>query len=149
MKSSRQELILRIIEENEIENQSQLIEALKMHGFASTQATVSRDIRELRLIKELTPGGGYRYVAPQKSEVSNYSHKLKTILKECLTSFESAQNIVVIKTLPGLASAACSAIDGMAIKDLVGTLAGDDTAFLAMRDTQSAQAFCEEIHAIL
>jgi len=149
MKSSRQELILRIIEENEIENQSQLIEALKKHGFVSTQATVSRDIRELRLIKELTPGGGYRYVAPLKNEISNHSHKLKTILKECLTSFESAQNIVVIKTLPGLASAACSAIDGMEIKDLVGTLAGDDTAFLAMRDAESARAFCEEIHAIL
>lgn len=149
MKSSRQELILKIIEENEIENQSQLIEALKERGFVSTQATVSRDIRELRLVKELTPDGGYRYVAPMKNEILNYSHKLKTILRECLTSFDSAQNIVVIKTLPGLASAACSAIDGMEIKDLVGTLAGDDTAFLAMRNTESAKAFCEEIHAIL
>jgi len=149
MKAARQELILRIIEENEIENQSQLLEALKKHGIVSTQATVSRDIRELRLIKELTPGGGYRYVAPAKKEISNYSAKLRTILKECVTSFDSAQNIVVLKTLPGLAPAACSAIDGMAIKNLVGTLAGDDTAFLAMKDAESARAFCEEIHAIL
>jgi len=149
MKVARQQLILKIIEENEIENQSQLIEALKKHGIASTQATVSRDIRELRLIKELTPSGTYRYVAPTKKEISNYSTKLRTILKECLTSFDYAQNIVVLKTLPGLAPAACSAIDGMDIKDLVGTLAGDDTAFLAMRDVDSARAFCEEIHAIL
>ena len=149
MKASRQDTILKIIEASEIENQFQLIEALKTSGYNSTQATVSRDIRELRLVKELSQGGRYRYVAPTKSEITNSSLRLKTILKECLTSFEYAQNIVVIKTLPGLASAACSAIDGMQIKNLVGTLAGDDTAFLAMKDTDSAKQFCEEIHALI
>ena len=148
MKSRRQETIIKIIEANEIENQFQLIEALKNSGYNSTQATVSRDIRELRLIKELSEGGRYRYVAPMKGEITNSSLRLKAILKECVTSFEYAQNIVVMKTLPGLASAACSALDGMEIKNLVGTLAGDDTAFLAMKDMDSAILFCEEIHAI-
>lgn len=149
MKGSRQETILKIIEERDIENQNQLIEELKKSGYASTQATVSRDIRELRLVKELTAVGSYRYVAPVKSEISNNSVRLKTILKECVSSIDYAQNIVVIKTLPGLASAACSAIDGMEIKDLIGTLAGDDTAFLAMRDTESAKLFCKEIYEVL
>ncbi len=149
MKGSRQEAILKIIEETDIENQNQLIEQLKKYGYSSTQATVSRDIRELRLVKELTSGGGYRYAAPSKNEVTNNSLRLKNILKECVTSVDYAQNIVVIKTLPGLASAACSAIDGMEIRDLVGTLAGDDTAFLAMRDVECAKVFCREIYEIL
>lgn len=149
MKGTRQEAILKIIEEKYIENQNQLIDELKACGFNSTQATVSRDIRELRLVKELTAGGSYRYASPAKSEIVNKSARLKTILKECVTSIDHAQNIVVIKTLPGLASAACSAIDGMEIKDLVGTLAGDDTAFLAMRDTEGARIFCREIYELL
>jgi len=149
MKGTRQEAILKIIEEKYIENQNQLIDELGKYGYISTQATVSRDIRELRLVKELTAGGSYRYAAPTKSEITNKSARLKTILKECVTSIDHAQNIVVIKTLPGLASAACSAIDGMEIKDLVGTLAGDDTAFLAMRDTDCAEVFCKEIYELL
>ncbi len=149
MKGSRQEAILKIIEQTDIENQNQLIEELKKYGYSSTQATVSRDIRELRLVKELTAGGGYRYAAPSKNEMANNSLRLKNILKECVTSVDYAQNIVVIKTLPGLASAACSAIDGMEIRDLVGTLAGDDTAFLAMRDVECARVFCKEIYELL
>jgi arginine repressor len=149
MKASRQEAIIKIIGSKDIENQNQLIDELKKYGYISTQATVSRDIRELRLVKELTSNGSYRYALPTKSEISNSSARLKTILKECLVSIDNAQNIVVIKTLPGLASAACSAIDGMEINDLVGTLAGDDTAFLAMRDVESAKQFCEEIYEIL
>jgi transcriptional regulator of arginine metabolism len=149
MKASRQETILRIISESDIENQSQLINALKRNGFNSTQATVSRDIRELRLVKELTSSGSYRYTTSPRGEILNYSSRLKAILKESVTSFDFAQNIVVIKTLPGLASAVCSALDGMKISDLVGTLAGDDTAFMVMRDEKSAELFCNDIHAIL
>ena len=149
MKGTRQETILRIIEEKYIENQNQLIEELKNYGYSSTQATVSRDIRELRLVKELTAGGTYHYASPAKSEISNKSARLKNILKECVTSIDFAQNLVVIKTLPGLAPAACSAIDGMEIKDMLGTLAGDDTAFLAMRDIDCAELFCKEIYEVL
>lgn len=145
MKNSRQRVILEIIKENEIDTQNQLIEALEAKGVRSTQATISRDIKELRLVKELTSKGTYRYAAAGSGEISNHSERLKVILRECVTSFECAQNIVVVKTLPGLASAACSAIDKMDVKDIVGTIAGDDTAFIAMRDVESANVFCKEI----
>ncbi len=149
MKNERQNAILKIIAAKDIETQNQLLEALAETGIDSTQATVSRDIKELHLIKELTPDGRYRYVVGQRQELQNYSSRLKTIFKECVTSFVCAQNIVVIKTLPGLASAACSAIDGMSIKNLAGTIAGDDTAFLAMSDSASAVRFCKEIENML
>ena len=149
MKSKRQNAILKIIASRDIETQNQLIEALLEAGVDSTQATVSRDIKELHLIKELTPQGRYHYVIGQKQEVQNYSARLKSIFKESVTSFVCAQNIVVIKTLPGLASAACSAIDAMNIRNLAGSIAGDDTAFLAMSDNISAERFCKEIESML
>ena len=148
MKLTRQAKILEIIKNQDIETQNQLIDALRTAGLNSTQATVSRDIKELRLVKELTANGSYRY-ACGLDEVSNYQERLKTILKESLRSAECAQNIVVLRTLPGLAPAACSALDGMNIKNLIGTLAGDDTAFLAMRDNASADEFCREIHFLI
>lgn len=149
MKSKRQNAILKIIASRDIETQNQLIEALLEAGVDSTQATVSRDIKELHLIKELTPQGKYHYVIGQKQEVQNYSARLKSIFRESVTSFVCAQNIVVIKTLPGLAPAACSAIDAMNIRNLAGTIAGDDTAFLAMSDNVSAERFCKEIENML
>ncbi len=149
MKSKRQNTILKIITATDIETQNQLIDALAEIGIESTQATVSRDIKQLHLIKELTPDGKYHYVVGQKQEMQNYSSRLKSIFRECVTSFVSAQNIVVIKTLPGLASAACSAIDAMNIKNLAGSLAGDDTAFLAMSDSAAAQQFCKDIENML
>lgn len=149
MKNKRQTAIMEIISSRDIETQGQLIQALGEQGIESTQATVSRDIKELFLVKELTANGTYKYVSIQKQEVQNHSSRLKAIFKESVTSFASAQNIVVIKTLPGLASAACSAIDGMNIVNLVGSIAGDDTAFLAMKDAASAEIFCKEIESML
>lgn len=148
MKDSRQKKILDIIANNDIETQNQLIDALTAAGVKSTQATISRDIKELRLVKELTAKGTYRYIAAT-GDAANHSERLHTIFRECVTSCACAQNIVVIKTLPGLASAACSAIDRMILKDLVGTLAGDDTAFLAMKDNDAAERFCIEIESFL
>lgn len=148
MKNARQKVILEIIAREDIETQNQLIDALHAAGVKSTQATISRDIKDLRLIKELTSKGTYRYVAPA-SEVADHSERLQTIFKECVTSIACAQNIVVIKTLPGLAPAACSAIDRMNIKNLAGTLAGDDTAFIAMHDNESALRLCEEVETYL
>ncbi|MBR7081740.1 MAG: arginine repressor [Oscillospiraceae bacterium] len=144
MKTSRQKIILDIIKNNDIDTQNQLLEALAKRGVKSTQATISRDIKELRLVKELTPRGVYRY-AVNNGEILNHSERLTIILKESLTSIDHAQNMIVIKTLPGLASAVCSAIDNMNVKDIVGTLAGDDTAFIVMRSDDSAKAFCTEI----
>lgn len=144
MKDTRQKKILEIISKKDVDTQNQLIDELKAAGIRSTQATLSRDIRELRLVKELTQKGTYRYAAPTQDK-TDHSEKLRTIFKECVTSFVCAQNIVVIKTLPGLAPAACSAIDKMDIENLAGTLAGDDTAFIAMRDNEAAELLCREI----
>ena len=149
MKTSRQNKILEIISSQDIETQHQLMEALREHGVKSTQATVSRDIKELRLIKELSPTGRYRYVAVGRDYMVDYDQRLRKIFRESVTSYAVAQNIIVIKTLPGLANAACSTLDGMNIHDLVGTLAGDDTAFLAMRDNAAAERFCHEIEEML
>ena len=108
IKEIRQRAILDIIAQKDIETQFDLIRELNERGVKSTQATVSRDIKELRLYKELTGSGSYRYASPV-ADVPNNSEKLRTIFRESLTSCVCAENIVVIKTLPGLASAACSA----------------------------------------
>lgn len=148
MKNDRQAKILQIIAEQQIETQNQLIQALRDAGCASTQATVSRDMRELRLVKELVEDGHYRYVAPSLHS-GGHKDRLRTIFRESVTSFHCAQNLVVIKTLPGLASAACAAIDTMEIPGLVGSLAGDDTMFLAMEDNAAAARFRQELQDLL
>ena len=149
MKVQRQEKILEIIASKSIETQEQLLRELQAHGLGGTQATISRDIKELRIVKELTKDGTYRYAASRSEPVGTFSARLNTIFRECVTTCDSAQNLVVIRTLPGLASAAASAMDSTDIPNLVGTLAGDDTAFLLMEDTASAAAFCEEIREML
>lgn len=149
MKSSRQEKILEIIASRDVETQSQLIDELQACGVKSTQATLSRDIKELRLVKELTSAGQYRYVAASREELTDYDLRLKKIFRESVTSHATAQNILVIKTLPGLAPAACAALDGMQIDGLVGTLAGDDTAFIAMKNIEAAEDFEREIEKLL
>ena len=149
MKKERQSAILRIIASTDVETQNHLIQELYKAGIESTQATVSRDIKELHLTKELSASGSYRYVSGGKPGVQNHTARLKAIFKECVTSYTYAQNIVVIKTLPGLAPASCEAIDGMGIKNLVGTIAGDNTSFLAMSDIASAERFCKEIEDML
>ena len=149
MKKDRQNAILKIIADIDVETQNQLIVELAKVGIVSTQATVSRDIKELYLIKELSPLGVYRYVASGKPEMQNHTIRLKAIFRESVTSYTNALNIVVIKTLPGLAPAACSAIDGMGIRNLIGSIAGDDTGFLAMSDITAAERFCKEIEEML
>ena len=149
MKAQRQAKIMEIISNRNVETQEQLLSELQSAGFRSTQATISRDIKELRIIKELTSFGTYRYCV-STNEVSNtFSGKLNTIIRECITNFDYAQNIIVIHTLPGLAPAAASAIDAMSISAVLGTLAGDDTVFVVMRDNNAAAAFCGEIKSLL
>lgn len=149
MKARRQAEILSIIQEYDIETQDQLLEKLREKGLKSTQATISRDIKQLRLVKELAPSGSYRYVAADRQEGKSSAGRLRNIFKEGVVSVEAAQNLVVVKTMPGLASAACSALDGMEIAGMVGSLAGDDTGMLIMRDSASAEAFCSEAHKLL
>ena len=149
MKPGRQNAILEIISEKDIETQNQLMQELAARGVKSTQATLSRDIKDMRLVKELGPNGNYRYAAASKPSTAALDIKLRNIFKECVLSYDIAQNILVVRTLPGLASGACSALDGMEIDGLVGTLAGDDTAFIAMRDNAAAQALYHEIEGLL
>lgn len=149
MKSNRQNLILSLISKQEIETQNQLLEALQSCGVKTTQATLSRDIKELHLIKTLSADGKYRYATPASEEQPRYDDRLRKIFRESVTSYAAAQNLVVLKTLPGLASGAASALDGMDYPDLVGTLAGDDTVLLVMQNNAAAEALCEEIEKML
>ena len=148
MKTTRQAKILELIQKNDVETQEELSAYLEKEGFQVTQATVSRDIRELKLTKISTDNGRQKYAVITDAD-SNMMEKYARVLREGFLSVDAAENIVVIKTMPGLASAACAAIDGMEIGDLVGSLAGDDTALLIMRDTEKAEAFCDEIHKML
>ena len=145
MKSKRQEQILALIQDHDIETQEQLLDELKKSGFQATQATISRDIKQLRIIKELGPNGTYRYVSSPKPVEHAFSAKLNMIFRQCVTSIDYAQNLIVIKTMPGLANAACSAIDKLELPELLGTLAGDDTCVVIMRDNASAATFYAEI----
>ena len=149
MKAKRQAKIMEIISNTNVETQEQLLAALQEAGFTSTQATISRDIKELRIVKELTSLGTYRYTTSTREIPGTFSARLNTIFRECVTGFDYAQNIVVIHTLPGLASAAGSAVDAMSMSVVLGTLAGDDTVVVIMRDTNSAAAFCGEIKGLL
>ena len=145
MKSQRQAKIMEIISNRNIETQEQLLSALQAEGFGSTQATISRDIKELRIVKELTNLGTYRYTTSVNEVGSSFTARLNTIFRECVVGVDYAQNIIVIRTLPGLASAAGSAIDAMSMNPVVGTLAGDDTVMVVMRDNNAAAAFYGEI----
>lgn len=149
MKSQRHAKILEIISNRNVETQEQLLALLQQEGFRSTQATISRDIKELRIVKELTSLGTYRYATSNNEMSGSFSSRLNTIFRECVISIDYAQNIIVVRTLPGLASAAGSAIDAMNLSLVVGTLAGDDTVMVVMRDTNAAAAFCGEIKNLI
>ncbi len=149
MKNARQAEILDIIQTTAVETQEQLLEQLRARGFTSTQATISRDIKQLRLVKELTGKGGYRYTLSDRKNPTASDARLRTIFKEGVVSVDVAQNLVVVKTMPGLASTACLALEGMEIPGMVGSLAGDDTGILIMRDNASAQQFSNEVHRLL
>lgn len=149
MKSQRQAKILEIISNKNVETQEQLLAALQEEGFRGTQATISRDIKELRIVKELTSLGTYRYTTSSNEITGSFSSRMNTIFRECVVGFDYAQNIIVIRTLPGLASAAASSIDAMNMSAVVGSLAGDDTVMVVMRDMNAAASFCGEIKSLL
>ena len=149
MKNDRQAMILEIIAQENIETQEQLLTRLQDRGVRCTQATISRDIKQLHLIKEPVGQGVYKYAVSGNRTTLNVAAKLRTIFRECIVSIDYAQNIVVVKTMPGLANGACSALDNMEVNDIVGSLAGDDTALLVMRNTEAAELFCQEIKDML
>ena len=145
MKTSRQSVILDIIAEENIETQGQMLEALQARGVKSTQATVSRDIKELRLVKEIGPDGRYRYAQADQDETSEAARRLEEIFREGCVSFDHALHTVVVKTLPGLASAGCASIDAMGEDSILGSVAGDDTGIIVMRNAASAERLCAQL----
>ena len=149
MKNDRQAMILEIISQENIETQEQLLTRLRDRGLRCTQATISRDIKQLHLVKEPAGQGVYKYAVSGNRTTLNVAAKLRTIFRECIVSIDYAQNIVVVKTMPGLANGACSALDNMDMNDIVGSLAGDDTALLVMRNTEAAELLCQELKDML
>lgn len=150
MKFQRQAKILDLIAQTEIETQEELTARLKALGYATTQATVSRDIRELGLIKKLSAASGkYKYVASAGDNENGFSTRLRNIFRECVTEIRAAQNLVVVKTLPGMGQAAAMAIDAMRIPEIIGTLGGDDTVFVAMETEESALDFSRHAKELL
>ena len=148
MKRNRQEKMLELISRYEIDTQDELIARLRDCGFEVTQATVSRDIRELKISKMMTGKGSYRYVLP-KQTASGSGQKFSTALIDSIVSVESACNIVVIKTYPGLANAVAVGIDNMNFSQILGCVAGDDTIMIATRDYESADMICNRLHELL
>ena len=149
MKNDRQKRIMEIVEREAIDTQELLQRRLLEQGVSCTQATISRDIKQLHLVKEPAGQGVYKYAVSGNRTTLNVAAKLRTIFRECIVSIDYAQNIVVVKTMPGLANGACSALDNMDMNDIVGSLAGDDTALLVMRNTEAAELLCQEIKDML
>ena len=144
MKRNRQEKMLELISRYEIDTQDELIARLRECGFDVTQATVSRDIRELKISKMMTGKGTYRYVLP-KQTASGSGQKFSTALIDSIVSVDSACNIVVIKTYPGLASAVATGIDAINMVEILGSIAGDDTIMVVVRDEESAEEIADKL----
>lgn len=141
MKERRQKLICEIVSNNEVTTQNDLQALLLEKGYQVTQATISRDIRELKLIKNLSNSGQYIYCIPDVSKDVFHDRHEYIILKGLISSIDYALNTVVIKCHNGMAQAVCASIDSMQLSDVVGTIAGDDTIFILMRSEQKALDF--------
>jgi transcriptional regulator of arginine metabolism len=148
MKTNRQSKIIEIIQKNEVETQDELSALLEKDGFRVTQATVSRDIRELKLTKIPTAGGRQKYAVITDAP-ENLSQKYERVLREGFLSMDMAQNILVIKTVSGMASAVCAAIDAMKMREIVGSIAGDDTIMCAIRTVDDTYAVMKKIRRIV
>ena len=144
MKKTRHRKIVEIIEKKDVETQEELAGYLKEAGFAVTQATVSRDIRELKLSKVPTGGGKQKYVI-LKQDDSHMGDKYIRVLRDGFISMDMAQNILVIKTVSGMAMAVAAALDNVEINGLLGSIAGDDTIFLAVRSRDMADTVMKAI----
>ena len=135
---------MELIDKYSVETQEELAQRLKDEGFLVTQATISRDIKELRIFKVLDASGRYKYSSRGAESEDKRLKKLEAIFRECVTNIDCAGNMVVIKTLTGLASGAAAAIDSMNISQILGTLAGDDTIFVVFRSDDDAVKFSKE-----
>ena len=148
MKRDRQTAILRMIREEEIGTQEELAERLRASGYSVTQATVSRDIRELFLTK-VTVGGGKQKYTVMREHGPNMEEKYTRVLREGLEDIVAAQNIVVLKTGIGMAMAVAAAIDAFSIEQIVGSVAGDDTILVVVHNAEEALAVKEKLEEII
>lgn len=148
MKSKRHSKILEIINDNDIETQEELAEALKQAGYDVTQATVSRDIKLLKLVKMQSASGKYKYISSAKEE-RDINDKLYSILKNAAIGVEQVDKFVVVKTLTGAASAAAEAIDTLYLNDVAGTIAGDNTIFVLVRTDEKALELISKIRNMI
>ena len=144
MKRNRQEAILRVISQYEVETQQELAQRLKEEGFEVTQATVFRDIRDMKLSKMPTGEGHQKYVRFHNDE-KHLSGKYVNVLKEGFVSIDMAQNILVVKTVSGMAMAVAAAIDAMKYPEIVGSIAGDDTIMMAVRTVEDTKSLMNQI----
>ena len=144
MKIKRQDKILEIVVKYEVETQDDLIEYLRKEGFNTTQATISRDIRELKLAKVLTGRGTYRYM-PAKKQGEEPNSRFNNALVESIRNVDYAGNVIVLKTFPGLAPAVATGIDSIRTPEILGCVAGDDTIFVVTSDGESAREISEKI----
>lgn len=148
MKKNRHAEILNIISNNTVSTQEELLEKLRQAGYSTTQATVSRDIKELNLVKLMNKQGVYRYVE-SRSETEEYLSKFNAIFAHSVISSDSAGNMTVIKCYQGMAQAACASFDSMQWEGLVGTIAGDDTIFALCRTPELAAELADSIKKLI
>lgn len=147
LKKARQNKIADLIKRYDIQTQEEMILRLEESGYPVTQATVSRDIREMGLVKGLSSRGIYRYTLPHTKEAA--SSRFNTAVTEFVTSVDYAGNIVVIKTYPGHAGAVATCVDSMNMTEVVGTIAGDDAIFIVVREASRASAMCERLRELI
>ena len=148
MKSARQNAILELIRERDVETQEELADALRKRDFKVTQATVSRDIRELRLLKVLSPAGTYKYAVADKPE-NGLSDRFHRIFSESVLSMAHAYNQVIVKTLPGSANVAAEMLDSLHWPEILGTLAGDNTILMIVRSADEVDVVLRRIDEML
>ncbi|MBQ2767549.1 MAG: arginine repressor [Clostridia bacterium] len=148
MKNRRQDKILELIDKYDIETQDNLIERLQSAGYAATQATISRDIRELKLSKVMTLHGTYKYIRPPMAE-STINTRFNSALIESITHVDYAGNLIVIKTASGMANAVATGIDSIKSNEILGCVAGDDTIIVVIRDADSAEKTCEKLKIMI
>ncbi len=148
MKTKRQNRILELVAEHEIETQEEMLALLRADGYAVTQATVSRDLKELMLSKALTARGTYRYcVNPARSHTGNV--RLNNAMVDSIIHVDYSMNNVVLKTYPGLAQAVASSVDAMNMHQVLGCVAGDDTIIIVTRDEESSAEISETIRKLM
>lgn len=149
MKALRLSKIMELVEKNEVYTQEDLLHLLEEEGFMTTQATISRDIKELNLVKTITADGKYKYTTTRKKQNDSLEKKYRSVFTESAMSVDYAGNFVAIRCHTGMANAACAALDTMPLEGVVGTLAGDDTIFILVRSESHAERIAAEIESML